>query len=322
MMVQELQERDWHERQAACERMLANVPPGRLLCSDEAHFHLSGFVNKQNFRYWAEANPRQHHEQPLHSQWVTVWCAVADFGNTELHVACERMLANVPPGRVLCSDEAHFHLWGFVNKQNFRYWAEENPRQHHERPLHSKWVTVWCAVADFGIIGPYFFLRQKDALWQIILTAILRCYGTFYCPGSVNMELELCGFNKMELQLIRQEFLWHFWDNCFQDVSSHYMVTFLGQLVHQTCLLAISFFFFLGHLKSEVFRGNPQMIEALKDAIHNATAAIPPEMTHGAMRSFTLRLQQYIAREGKHLEDIIFKTHWKCECISINKWQT
>ena len=44
MMIQELQERDWHERQAACKRMLANVPPGRLLCSDEAHFHLSGFV--------------------------------------------------------------------------------------------------------------------------------------------------------------------------------------------------------------------------------------------------------------------------------------
>ena len=58
MMVQEIQERDWHERQAACERMLANVSPGRLLCNDEAHFHLSGFVNKQNFRYWAEAIPR------------------------------------------------------------------------------------------------------------------------------------------------------------------------------------------------------------------------------------------------------------------------
>ena len=68
MIVQELQERDWHERQAACKRMFANVPPGRLLCGDEAHFHLPGSVNKQNFRYWAEANPLQHHERPLHSQ--------------------------------------------------------------------------------------------------------------------------------------------------------------------------------------------------------------------------------------------------------------
>ena len=25
------------------------------------------------------------------------------------------------------TDEAHFHMNGFVNKQNFRYWAVENP---------------------------------------------------------------------------------------------------------------------------------------------------------------------------------------------------
>jgi len=55
------------------------------------------------------------------------------------------------------SDEAHFHLSGAVNKQNFRYWAENNPRQIHERPLHSPKVTVWCAISKFGVIGPYFF---------------------------------------------------------------------------------------------------------------------------------------------------------------------
>ena len=67
------------------------------------------------------------------------------------------MLANVASGHLLSSDKVHFHLLGFVNKQNFRYWAEANPRQHHEKPLHSQRVTVLCAVADFGIIGPYFF---------------------------------------------------------------------------------------------------------------------------------------------------------------------
>jgi len=45
--------------------------------SDEAHFLVSGFVNKQNFRYWSQANPRALHEKPLHSQKVTVWCAIS-----------------------------------------------------------------------------------------------------------------------------------------------------------------------------------------------------------------------------------------------------
>ena len=55
---------------------------------------------------------------------------------------------------IIMSDEAHFHLNGTVNKQNLRHWAPENPRNIHERPLHSARVTLWCAVAPFGVIGP------------------------------------------------------------------------------------------------------------------------------------------------------------------------
>jgi hypothetical protein len=58
---------------------------------------------------------------------------------------------------VLSSDKAHFHLSGCVYKQNFWYWAENNPWQLHEWPLHSQRVTIWCAAADFGVIGLYFF---------------------------------------------------------------------------------------------------------------------------------------------------------------------
>jgi hypothetical protein len=37
-----------------------------------------------------------------------------------------------------------------VNKQNFRYWAKNNPRIIHERPPHSPKLTVWCAVSQLG----------------------------------------------------------------------------------------------------------------------------------------------------------------------------
>ena len=43
---------------------------------------------------------------------------------------------------VLFSDEAHFRLCGTVNKQNFSYWAENNPHKLHECPLHCPRVTV------------------------------------------------------------------------------------------------------------------------------------------------------------------------------------
>ena len=55
------------------------------------------------------------------------------------------------------SDEAHFHLSGFVNKQNFPFWAEGNPRAVHQKELHPLKCTVWCAITTNEIIGPYFF---------------------------------------------------------------------------------------------------------------------------------------------------------------------
>jgi len=49
-----------------------------------------------------------------------------------------------------------FIFCGAVNKQNYRFWASEQLSLLHITPLHSAKVTVWCGVASFGILGPYF----------------------------------------------------------------------------------------------------------------------------------------------------------------------
>ncbi|GFU55089.1 putative DD41D transposase [Trichonephila clavipes] len=48
----------------------------RILFSDEAHFWLNGYVNKQNCRFWSEANPQVYVKTPLHPEKLTVWCAL------------------------------------------------------------------------------------------------------------------------------------------------------------------------------------------------------------------------------------------------------
>ena len=55
------------------------------------------------------------------------------------------------------SDEAHFDLGGYVNKQNCRNWGTENPHSYIEKPTHPKWFTVWSR----GIIGPFFFENEQ-----------------------------------------------------------------------------------------------------------------------------------------------------------------
>ncbi|GFT19927.1 uncharacterized protein TNCV_4993531 [Trichonephila clavipes] len=59
------------------------------------------------------------------------------------------------------SDEAHFWLNGYVNKQNCRIWSEANPQVYVETPLHPEKRTVWCALRAGGIIGPYFFKNDE-----------------------------------------------------------------------------------------------------------------------------------------------------------------
>ena len=46
----------------------------KIISSDEAHFWLNGFVNKQNMRYWSSINSNLLLETSLHPQKVTVWC--------------------------------------------------------------------------------------------------------------------------------------------------------------------------------------------------------------------------------------------------------
>ncbi|GFT38573.1 putative DD41D transposase [Trichonephila clavipes] len=60
------------------------------------------------------------------------------------------------------SDEAHFWLNGYVNKQNCRIWSETNPQVYVEAPLHPEKLTVWCALWAGAIIGPYFFKNDES----------------------------------------------------------------------------------------------------------------------------------------------------------------
>ncbi|PSN52441.1 hypothetical protein C0J52_16239, partial [Blattella germanica] len=76
-IVQALHLGDNQQRIRFCDALLVRLTEdedlvNNLWMNEEAHFHLSGFVNRQNFRYWSEANPRVLHEKPLHAQKVTV----------------------------------------------------------------------------------------------------------------------------------------------------------------------------------------------------------------------------------------------------------
>lgn len=80
---------------------------------------------------------------------------------------------NLDPTKIIFSDEAHFWLGGYVNRQNYRIWGTQKPELLRTKPLHPEKLTVWCALTADRIYGPYFidssitsdvyneFLREK-----------------------------------------------------------------------------------------------------------------------------------------------------------------
>ncbi|KAJ4449922.1 hypothetical protein ANN_01329 [Periplaneta americana] len=61
-----LNEGDYVQRRTFAEKMVEILVNEVMFMSDKGHFHLNGYDNKQNFRYWVPENPNELHERPLH----------------------------------------------------------------------------------------------------------------------------------------------------------------------------------------------------------------------------------------------------------------
>lgn len=206
---------------------------------------------------------------------------------------------------LMMTDEAHFHLSGYVNKQNYRYWSDVNPQQFHERPLHDEKVTVWCGVSIFGIIGPYFFEENNRNV-------------TINSERYVNM---LRVFLRPELRRLGQNHIWFQQDGATAHTARQTRILlqemFPGRLISKfgditwpanSPDLTAPDFFLWGYLKEKVYERRPNTIQELKIRILEEINNIGAELLKRVMQNFRCRLQKCIDNQGSHLKDVIFKT--------------
>ncbi|GFX12987.1 transposable element Tc3 transposase [Trichonephila clavipes] len=99
----------------------------RIFFSDEAHFWLNGYVNKQNCRIWSEANPQVYVETPLHPEklielWFQQDGATCHTARATIHLLKDtfgdRLISrfgpvNWPP-RSCDLTPLDYFLWGYV----------------------------------------------------------------------------------------------------------------------------------------------------------------------------------------------------------------
>ncbi|GFX55503.1 uncharacterized protein TNCV_267911 [Trichonephila clavipes] len=79
-------------------------------------------------------------------------CVLCDTGQDMTAAHLDECSALNDLNCIVKSDEAHFWLNGYVNKQNCRIWREANPQVYVETPLHPEKLTVWCALWAGGIL--------------------------------------------------------------------------------------------------------------------------------------------------------------------------
>ncbi|GFX10918.1 pro-Pol polyprotein [Trichonephila clavipes] len=155
----------------------------------------------------------------------------------------EKEIAVVPDfhKRNLFSDEAHFWLNCYVNKQKCRILSEANPQVYVETPLHREKLTVWCALWAGGIIGPYFFKNDEGHNVTVNARATIDLlkdtFGDRLIPRfrPVNWPPISCDVTPLDY------FLW-------------------------------------GYVKSLVYADKPQTLDHLEDNIRRVIADIRPQM--------------------------------------------
>ena len=89
---------------------------------------------------------------------MTIQCVFTSLSGPAIDLKKMPILAK----KIVFSDETHFDLGWYVNKQNCRIWITENPHPNFGKPTLPKRNIVWCGFCSCGIIGPFFFENEQE----------------------------------------------------------------------------------------------------------------------------------------------------------------
>ncbi|GFV95537.1 putative LOC100569746 [Trichonephila clavipes] len=169
--------------------------------------------------------------------------------------------------RILFSDEAHFWLNGYVNKQNCRIWSEANPQVYVETPLHPEKLTVWCALWAGAVV-----LTRRRNNTQLVHTA------------------------RATIDLLKDTF----GDRLISRIGP-------VNWPPRSCDLTPLDYFLWGYVMSLVYADKPQTLDHLEDNIRRVIADIRPQMLEKVIENWTSRLDYIPASRGSHMPEIIFE---------------
>jgi len=225
---------------------------------------------------------------------------------------CEIMLEKIKIdpefiNNIWFTDESHFHLTGFVNKQTMRIWGTERPDEVIQKKAHSLYVTVWCAISARGIIGPYFFENSDGVRETVKQSNYQHMIENYFVPKLVP---ELVGNDfknqvfmqdgasphtaKATLELLKKHFgariiiykCENFWPPLSPDINP-------------------CDFYLWGYTKDKVFYEIPTNLNDLKSKIIKVISEIPKETLQKVIKNLIFRFNCCVNKNGKHFSNIL-----------------
>ncbi|GFW02069.1 uncharacterized protein TNCV_4854091 [Trichonephila clavipes] len=202
------------------------------------------------------------------SSFIILWHYIFKYDQARRRFveSAQNEIAVVPDfhKRILFSDEAHFWLNGYVNKQNCRIWSEANPQVYVETPLHPEKLTVWCALWAGGIL----LQKTMKELW-------------FQQDGAT------CHTARAAIDLLK-------------DTLGDRLISRFGPVnwPPRSCDLTPLDYFLWGYVKSLVYADKPQTLDHLEDNIRRVIADIRPQMLEKVIENWTSRLDYIRASRG------------------------
>ena len=190
------------------------------------------------------------------------------------------------------SDEAWFHLNGYVNSQNTRIWAANNPHTLHETQLHPQKIGVWCAMSRQRIVGPIFFnttvtsVVYADIIQQFIaMLEVNERYCWFQQDGAT------CHTSNDTMTMLRE-----FFDD--RLISNNLWPPRSPDLTSPD-------FFLWGHLKEKVYCNNPRTLEDLKNNITAAVREVTVDVLRRVSENMCRRVDMCLLQNGGQFQHLL-----------------
>jgi hypothetical protein len=190
------------------------------------------------------------------------------------------------------TEEAWFHLCGYVNSQNTRIWAAQNPHAIHEAPMHPVKVGVWCAISAGRIVAPISFDGTVNTAeyQRIFMEFIEQLDDIELNQGYFQQDGATCHTSNASMALIQS-----FFDD--RIISKNLWPPRSPDLTSPD-------FFLWGYLKERVYATRPRTLGDLKDNITNEINCIDNTMFQRTARNMERRVQLCLEEEGGHFQHL------------------